>query len=280
MRLGFHVSIAGSIYKAIDRAKEIGCETMQIFSRNPRGWQALRLKKRDVEEFKKRRRKGRIFPLFVHIPYLINLASPEKRLYSKSINAYIEDIIRSDLLGAEFFVTHLGSHVGDGEERGIQRFVSALDAIIEKADPKSTILLETQAGSGSSLGFRFEHIACIMNGIGRKEKLGICLDTQHIYAAGYDIANDLDGVLEDFDSIIGLENLMAVHLNDSKSPLGSRIDRHEHIGKGKIGLKAFERILSHPALRHLPFIMETPKKTIKDDLRNMTAVKNLRERAR
>ncbi len=277
MRIGFHVSIAGKIYESVDRAKALGCETMQIFSRNPRGWQAMRLDGKDVEEFKKRRRKERVFPLFVHIPYLINLASPEKALYRKSINAYIEDIQRADFLGADFFVTHLGSHVGMGESAGIRRFEEALNTVITKAKPRAVILLETTAGSGSSLGYRFEHIAHMMEGIEKNYKIGVCLDTQHVYAAGYDIVKDLDGTIHAFDGIIGLEKLQLIHLNDSKSRLGSRIDRHEHIGKGTLGLAAFKRILNHPRLKHLPFIMETPKESPNDDIRNMNTVKRLKK---
>lgn len=278
MRLGFHVSIAGKIYEAVNRAKGLGSETMQIFSRNPRGWQALRLNKDDVEEFKRRRKRERIFPLFVHIPYLINLASPDKELYARSINAYIEDIMRADLLGADFFVTHLGNHMGEGEENGIKRFEDALNIVIDKIAPKTIILLETTAGSGSSLGYRFEHIARIINGIEHKDKIGVCLDTQHIYAAGYDIVNDLNGTISAFDGIMGLEKLEAIHLNDSKSALGSRVDRHEHIGKGKIGLSAFGRILNHPKLQHLPFVMETPEMSPKADRKNMRVVRKLLSR--
>lgn len=275
MRIGFHVSIAGRIYEAIDRAKELDCETMQIFSRNPRGWEALKLNEDYALEFRTRRKRERIFPLFVHIPYLINPASPDKSLYKKSIDAYIEDVKRADLLAADFFVTHLGSHAGSGEEEGLKRVRDGLNVVIGRASPKLTILLETTAGSGSSLGYRFEHINYLLNEIEFKDKVGVCFDTQHIYAAGYDIVNDLDGTISAFDGIIGLDNLMAVHLNDSKSALGSRVDRHEHIGKGRIGLKAFGRILNHPKLKYLPFIMETPKKTARDDANNMKAVRKL-----
>lgn len=275
MRIGFHVSIAGRIYESVDRAKETGSSAMQIFSRSPRGWQTIALDKDDVVEFKKSRIKENITPLLVHIPYIINLASPEEGLYKKSISAYIEDIKRADILGAEFFVTHLGSHVGHGEEEGIRRFKDAINIVIEKTNPKTTILLETTAGSGYSLGSRFEHIAEIMAGVKRSEKIGVCLDTQHVYAAGYDIVNDLDGVVREFDRIAGLHNLKAIHLNDSKSPLGSRVDRHEHIGKGKIGLGAFMALLNHPKLKELPFIMETPRESIKDEISNMKTVEQL-----
>jgi len=275
MRLGFQVSIRAKIYEAVDRAKELGAETMQIFSRNPRGWQVLELDRDDTQDFKNRRKRENIFPLFVHIPYLINIASPDKRLYVKSINAYVEDIMRADLLGAEFFVTHLGNHMGKGEENGIKRFKDALNIVIAKSNPKLTILLETTAGSGSSLGYRFEQIASIIDRIEHKEKIGVCLDTQHVYAAGYNIVNDLNGTIRTFDGIIGINKLMAIHLNDSKSALGSHVDRHEHIGKGKIGLSAFQKILNHPKLKHLPFVMETPKRTAEDDFNNMKIVRKL-----
>ena len=275
MRLGYHVSIAGKIYESIDRAIELDCGCMQIFSRNPRGWKAAALSKKDAEEFRKRRRAANIHPVLVHIPYIINLASPEERLYKISTASYIEDIKRADMLGAEYFVTHMGSHKGKGEAFGLKRFTRALNTVMEKVRPKTTVLLESTAGPGSSLGYRFEHIATVIKGVKHKERLGVCLDTQHIYAAGYDIVKNLDETISDFDDIIGLNRLKAMHLNDSKSGLGSRVDRHEHIGKGNIGFKAFKSILNHPKLRHLPFIMETPMETRKDDINNMESAKRL-----
>ena len=279
MRLGVHVSIAGKIYEAVDRAKALNCECMQIFSRNPRGWQATKLDKADVEEFKKRRKEADITPLVVHIPYLINLASPEDRLYEKSIQAYLEDIRRADLLSAEYFVTHLGSHKGKGRDLGIDRFARALDKIIKELKPKVKILLENTSGSGNWLGGDFEDIAEIMTKSHQKDKLGLCFDTCHAYAAGYDIKNKkgLDETLKKIDKLIGINKLKLIHINDSKGDLGSHLDRHQHIGKGKIGRDGFKLILHHPKLRDLPYVLETPKEDIKSDPMNLKTVRSIYE---
>jgi len=277
MRLGLHVSIAGKIYESVERARALGCETMQIFSRNPRGWAAAKLITEDVVELKRLRREAGITPLVIHIPYLINLASPEEGLWRKSVQAYIEDIERADALGAEYFVTHLGSHRGRGEEYGIKRFSDGLNTAIEKTRPKTMILLETTSGSGDSLGYKFEHIKEIIANVKSKKSVGVCLDTCHVYTAGYDIAakDGLEETLTEFDSLIGIEKLRVVHLNDSKGALGSRLDRHEHIGKGRIGLNGFKIFLNHPKLRALPYILETPKDNPKWDKMNLKTVRDL-----
>lgn len=277
MRIGVHVSIAGKIYDAIDRAEELGCETIQIFSRNPRGWQVTKLNPEDAAEFRKRKKEADIFPVLVHIPYLINLATPDDALVKKSMAAYIEDLERTDMLGAEYFVTHLGSHVGSGEDAGIKRFADSMNIILKRAKPKCMILLENTAGSGNNLGYRFEHIKRIINGIEDKKEIGVCFDTEHAYGAGYDVSTKkgLDETLEEFDKIIGLKKLRAIHFNDSKVKLGSRVDRHEHIGKGYIGREGMKRIITHPRLRDLPFVMETPKKKPTDDPMNMKMARSL-----
>lgn len=277
MRIGLHVSIAGRIYESLERAHALGCSTMQIFSRNPRGWQAVKLDARDVSEFRRLKAKFDITPVVIHIPYIINLASPDPGLYARSIDAYVEDIKRADELGAEYFVTHLGSHVGTGEEAGIKRFSRALNEIIKKASPKTMILLETTAGSGDQLGYNFEQIEKIIEGVKDKEKIGVCLDTAHVFAAGYNLKSPsgLDKMLKSFDRTIGLDKLKVVHFNDSLSPLDSRVDRHQHIGKGKIGLEALRRVIRNPKLKNAAFIMETPKESEKDDVRNMAAAKRM-----
>ncbi len=277
MRLGVQVSIAGKIYKAVDRAKSLGCDCMQIFSRNPRGWRISRLDLSDIEEFKKRRKEAKITPLAVHIPYIINLASPKEKLYKRSIDAYIEDIMRSDALGAEYFVTHLGSHKGTGEKEGLKRFCQALDIVIKETKPKVQILLETTAGSGNQLGYMFEHISYILDNTQISHDYGICIDTAHLFAAGYDIAKEtgFSDTLDKFDSIVGLDKIKLIHLNDSKTPLGSRIDRHQHIGKGKIGREAIKSFINHPKLKDLAFILETPKILPKDDPMNLKTVRDL-----
>ena len=277
MRIGVHVSIAGRIQESLERAKALGCNTMQIFSRNPRGWQASRLEAADIKEFKALKRKYDISPVAVHIPYIINLATPNDRLYEMSIGAYEEDIGRVDALGAEYVVTHLGSHTGSGEENGIERFSGALAEIIRRCKPKAMILLENTAGSGDWIGYRFEHLKRIIDGQKRPEKVGVCFDTAHAFEAGYDMKtkNGLEKTLKEFDKLLGAGLIKVVHFNDSLSLLGSRVDRHQHIGKGNIGLQAMARIINHPKLRDAAFIMETPKESEKDDIMNMRTAKRM-----
>ena len=277
MRIGVHVSIAGKIFESIDRARVLGCETMQIFSRSPRGWAAPHLREQDIQKFRKRREKRGISPLAVHIPYLINLATPDEGLYRRSIDAYIDDIRRADVLGADYFVTHLGSHTGSGEQKGIKRFSGALNEIIKKAHPQSMILLETTAGSGSSLGCTFEQIRDILGNLTGRAKVGVCVDTAHIFEAGYDIKTKqgLEATLGEFDRLIGGGLIKVVHFNDSSTELGSHVDRHAHIGKGAIGLGALGRIINHPKLADAAFIMETPKESDRDDVMNLKTARRL-----
>lgn len=277
MRIGVHVSIAGHIYESLERAKALGCDTMQIFSRNPRGWQAAKLEPGDVDKFRELKAEYGIGPVVVHIPYLINLASPDDALYSKSTNAYIDDVKRADALGAEFFVTHLGSHVGSGLENGIRRFSKALDTIIKTARPKTRILLENTAGSGDSIGSKFEHIKKIMDGLDDPSQVAVCLDTAHTFEAGYDIKSEkgFKKTFKEFDDILGLDLIKVVHFNDSLSGFGSHADRHEHLGKGEIGLAGLSRVINHPKLKNAAFIMETPKDSDKDDLRNIAIARKM-----
>lgn len=279
MRLGVQVSIAGKIYEAVERAKALQCSCMQVFSRNPRQWQPAKLDPEDIKEFKRRRQEAEIFPLAIHAPYIINLASSRDKLYRNSIRAYIQDIRTSESLGADYFITHMGSHRGSGEDWGIDRLIEALNIIIEECNPKLSILLENTAGSGGWLGYKFSHHQRIIQGIRRKEKIGICFDTCHAYSAGYDISTEvgLRATLKEIDGLVGLEKLKVIHINDSKSPLGCRIDRHEHIGKGKIGIEGFELILRHPYLKELPFILETPKLGTIYDKMNLAKVKEIYE---
>ena len=277
MRVGVHISIAGKIYESVDRAKELGCDTFQIFSRSPRSWQTKELEKAEAEEFKKRRKEAKIAPVIVHIPYLINLASPENSLYRRSISAYVEDIKRAEILGANYFVTHIGNHKGKGEEYGISRIITALNQIVSQIKPSLKILLENTAGEGTALGYNFAQIAAIIKGIKEAKYFGLCLDTAHAYAAGYNIATKegLDKTLKEIDELIGLNQLFLIHANDSKVALGSRVDRHEDIGKGEIGRKGFAFIVNHPALRKLPFILETPKKRPGEDVENLETIRAL-----
>lgn len=280
MLLGVHVSIEGKIYEAIERARLLGCNTMQIFSRSPQQWRDNFLDAGDIEEFSKRKDLYKISPIFIHIPYLINLASPESRLYEFSIEAYIEDILEAHSLKADYIVTHMGSHKKTSEEAGIERLTQALNIILEKTkNSKVGILLENTSGSGSWLGYKFSHHKAIIEGIKHKERIGLCLDTAHAYSAGYDIATKagLELLLSEIGSLVGLKLVKLIHLNDAKDKLGSRRDRHEHIGKGKIGLEGMQRIINHLKLKELAFILETPKNEEKDDLKNLKIVKKLRK---
>ncbi len=280
MLLGLQVSTEGKIYEAVERAHRLGCNTMQIFARNPQRWRQDFLEPKNIEEFRQRQQNFKIKPLFIHIPYLINLASPNPRLYNASIEAYIEDILEAHTLNADYIVTHMGSHKETTEEEGLSRLIEALDRILEKSkSTKVGILLENTAGSGSWLGYKFSHQKEIIQCLRHRERVGLCFDTAHAYLAGYDIATKegFEGTLAEIDKLVGLNLIKAIHLNDAKDKLGSKHDRHEHIGKGKIGLEGMQRIINHPKLRDLPFILETPKKSDEDDMMNLNTVRKLRQ---
>ena len=280
MLLGVHVSTQGKIYDALERARELGCDTMQIISRNPQAWRRDFLAPKDIEEFNQRQDKFKIKPLFIHIPYLINLASPSLRLYDASIEAYIEDILEAQVLKADYIVTHMGSHKETSEDAGIRRLVQALNRVLEKTNnTKVGILLENTSGSGSWLGYKFSHQKKILQGLKQKERVGLCFDTAHAYLAGYDIATQegLEKTLEEIDKLVGIHLIKLIHLNDAKDKLGSHYDRHQHIGKGNIGLEGMQRIINHPKLRKIPFILETPKDNEKADIMNLETVRNLRQ---
>lgn len=283
MRLGVHVSIAGKIYESIDRAKALGCGTMQIFSRSPREWKARRLPSEEVREFKKRLKASRIAPLIIHVPYLTNLASPDKRLFCNSIRYNSEYLKEAGELNADYLVTHMGSHKKSGEGEGLSRVTEALNRILAQIPAvKTMVLLENTSGSGSWLGYKFWHIKQILDNLDDKKRAGICLDTCHAFAAGYDLSTvvGLDSTLNELEALVGLDRLKVVHLNDTKDDLGSRRDRHEHIGKGNIGFNGFKNIVNHPKLRHLAFILETPKDNPEDDRRNLDTVRRLSAYAR
>jgi deoxyribonuclease IV len=280
MRLGVHVSAAGKIYDAFSRAKDLGCNTMQIFSRNPQQWRDKALAAEDVLEFNKRQAKLDIRPVFIHIPYLINLASPNPRLYAASIEAYIEDVLEAEALKADYIVTHMGSHKKTSEEAGLRRLTRALKRILkETAQTKVGILLENTSGSGSWLGYKFSHQKKVIEGLKGDSRVGLCLDTAHAYLAGYDIATaeGLEALLAEIDKRVGIKLVKLIHLNDARDKLGSLHDVHEHIGKGKIGMEGMKRIINHPALKDIPLILETPKKDPGDDPMNLALVRKLRQ---
>jgi len=277
MRLGVHVPIAGGLVEAVARAARLSCTTMQIFSRSPRGGPATPVSRDTAERFDTQRRRAKIDPLAVHSPYIINLASPDERMWKQSLRLYQEEYERASVLNAQYLVTHVGSHRGSGDAAGIARVAQALNQTLEAHRSTLMILLENTAGSGQGLGDQFEQLVAMREAVAAKERVGICLDTAHLFAAGYPIhtTEGLEDVLASFDRIIGMEHLRLIHLNDSKVPFGSRVDRHWHIGQGHLGLEAIRRVITQPQLRDLPFILETPKKTEADDRRNLSAVRRL-----
>jgi len=281
LKIGCHVSIAGGIDNSVVRAGELGCNTMQIFSKNASTWREKILKKDEVESFRENLKNSNINPVFIHTSYLINLASPSDELYFKSINAFLEEMKRADLLLPDpYLIIHPGAHTGAGEEYGIQRIIRALNIILEKSadlNLKTMILLEDTAGSGTHLGYTFRQLKRMVEGAKDRKRIGTCFDTCHAFAAGYDLSNreGVEKTIEELDKNLDLERLKVIHINDSKHPLGSRKDRHMHIGKGYIGLEGFKVLVNHKYLKDLPFILETPKYDEKDDPKNINLVKSL-----
>lgn len=255
--IGPHISISKGYKKAAEVAIEIGANTFQFFSRNPRGGNAKAFDEKDIAKFQETRKENNFGPLLAHAPYTMNLGGAKDEVYEFARKVIKEDIERMEFLEIEYLCFHPGSHVGGGVDFGIDRIVNALNESI-KGDEKITILLETMSGKGTEIGFKFEHLKRIIDGVEHSERMGVCLDTCHIFSAGYDIVNDLDGVLEEFDNIVGLDKLKAIHLNDSMMPFGDKKDRHSVIGEGKIGLDAIINFMTHPSISHLPFFLETP----------------------
>lgn len=281
MRLGAHESIAGGFYKAFERAASIGCETLQIFVKPNRSWAVPTLTEEDVLLFRKNAAQTSIRPVVGHASYLLNLASPEDDLWRKSIETLIVELRRCGRLGLPWLVLHPGAHVGGGERAGLARTAEALDVVHRQTPTVDTsVLLETTAGQGSSLGHRFEQLAWLLGHTQACGRLGICLDTCHVFAAGYELRT-VEGYSETmraFDQIIGLEHLKVVHLNDSKRSLGSRKDRHEHIGNGHIGLPGFRHMVNDPRLAGVPGLLETPKgEDLRRDRENLALLRSLME---
>jgi deoxyribonuclease-4 len=277
MRLGVHIPIAGGVLEAVPRATRLACTTMQIFSRSPRGGPAPVLSPEVCERFDAERRAAGIDPLAVHGPYIINLASPDAAMWQQSLRLYQEEYRRAAQLGADYLVTHVGSHRGDGEEAGVARVAEAIARTLDGHRATVMILLENTAGSGQGLGYRFEQLEAIRRAVPDADRVGICLDTAHLFAAGYPIhtPDGLDDTLEAFERTIGFARLKLIHLNDSHVPFDARVDRHWHIGQGHIGREAFRRIVNHPRLAGIPCVLETPKDTEAEDRRNLATVRRL-----
>ena len=277
MKVGFHVSISGTIDQAVGRANGAGYETFQMFTRNPRGWRYTALEPDEVKSFKTKLRQAKIGPPIDHMPYLPNLSCPEQEVYEKSVATLVSEVERCVTLGIPYIVTHLGSHLGLGREIGLKRITDGLNLALKKARGNLQVLLENMAGQRNSMGSTLHDVREIMDGVRPKTRVGVCFDTCHAYASGLDLHTEkgADQTLSKFDDIIGLENLKVVHVNDSKGGLGSGLDRHEHIGMGYIGEKGFRSILHHKTIRELPLILETPVDDRCDDQGNLAMVRKL-----
>ena len=282
MLLGAHMSIAGGVFNAPERGRKVGCDTIQIFTKNNTQWKAKPLKDEDIELFREAKKKAKIDIVFGHDCYLINLASPDKVTYDKSVKAMIDEIVRAEVLGLPWLVMHPGSHKGEGEEAGLRKIAKSLDEVHRSTKGFCVkITLENTAGSGSVLGFRFEHLARIIDLVKEPERLTVCFDTCHAFAAGYDVSTRAgnEETFDEFDRVIGLDRLACFHLNDSMKDLGSRVDRHERIGKGKIGLDGFRLLLNDERFANIPMVLETPKgKEMKEDKMNLKILRKLIKR--
>ncbi len=285
LKLGVHVSIAGGISNSVTNATSIGCTAFQIFSRNPRQWKAKVLGDDEVQRFKEDLIQSSINPdsTVVHMPYLPNLSAPHSEMYEKSVTTLTDEITRCNSLGIPYLVIHLGSHLGKGEKNGISQLVNACQSAFQvykdigSSKNSVKLLLENSAGQKNSIGSKIEEIQLILELLGTSE-YGICLDTCHLFAAGYDLSDDegINKMLDLVEKCVGIQHLKLIHLNDSKGELGSNLDRHYHIGMGKIGENGFKALINDKRLENMPFIMETPIDSIRGDKENLDHVKQLR----
>ena len=277
--LGAHISISGGVHRAIERARSIECTAMQIFVKNNMQWFARPLAGEEITAFREHARRRELAAVFAHANYLINLAATNPQFHANSLRALSEELTRADQLGLPFIVLHPGAHLGAGEEAGLEKIVASIDRIFARLPRvKTRIALETTAGQGTSLGHAFQHLAEIIGNVRAPERLCVCLDTAHVFAAGYDLgsAAGTRKMFREFDRVVGLEHLAALHLNDSKTARGSRVDRHEHIGRGQIGLEAFRVIMGDRRFRKIPKVLETPKgKDLREDVENMQTLRGL-----
>jgi deoxyribonuclease-4 len=275
------MSIRGGVSMAIERARSIHCAAMQIFVKNNMQWFARPLTREEISAFLNHGQRGELSSIFGHANYLINLAATNPEFHANSIRALSEELTRAGQLELPFLVLHPGAHLGAGEEAGLEKIIDSIDEVFRKiSHVKTKIALETTAGQGSCLGHRFEHLAHIIENVREPERLRVCLDTAHLFAAGYDISSEYSTreILREFDGAIGLDRLAAIHLNDSKTAPGSRVDRHEHIGKGRIGLGAFRFIMRDRRFRKIPKVLETPKgKDLREDVMNLKTLRQLAE---
>jgi deoxyribonuclease IV len=279
VKFGAHMSISGGLHKAFGHGERAGCDTVQIFSKNQQQWRGKPLTEQDIALFQAEQLRTGFEPLIVHDSYLINLASPKDDLWEKSVAAFADELERCAALGIPYLVTHPGAHVGSGEEVGLRREVDALNRLFDAGTGAPTmVLLETTAGQGTTLGYRFEHLATLIELVGQDDRIGICVDTCHLLAAGYDIRTPeaCAATFEELDRVIGIERIKAFHLNDSQKDLGSRVDRHTHIGEGCVGLDGFRAIVNDPRFAQIPMILETPKgDDLAEDIENLAKLRGL-----
>ena len=257
LTIGCHLSASKGFYHMGKTALSIGANTFQFFTRNPRGSKAKDIDEKDVAKFLQLAAENGITTVLAHAPYTINPCSSTAETREFALQTMEDDLRRMEYIPGNLYNFHPGSHTGQGTETGIALIAETLNRILTPQQT-TTVLLETMAGKGSEVGGRFEELRAIIDRVELKDKVGICLDTCHVHDGGYDIVNDLEGVLSEFDRVIGLDRLKAIHINDSMNPISSHKDRHQKIGEGHIGLAAMERIINHPALRHIPFFLETP----------------------
>ncbi len=280
MKIGAHVSAAGGVDKALERAEAMGAETAQIFSGAPQAWRRKEYRPAEVEAYMARLKDSSVAPLFVHGVYLVNLATHNTEHLAKSIDALVHDMKVCHLLRAVGVIFHLGSHRGAGYSEVLAQVIDSSRRIVNATPDDTFLILENSAGMGDAIGSKIQELSTIIREVG-SPRVKVCLDTQHAFASGYDVKSPggLETLLEEFDNEIGLKNLVAVHANDSKCPLGGGIDRHENIGHGYIGLDGFENILSHPALANTPFLLEVPGAENKGpDRENVEALKRIRDK--
>ncbi|MFI5253500.1 MAG: deoxyribonuclease IV [Bacteroidota bacterium] len=280
--IGAHESIAGGVYTAFERAESVGCATLQVFTKNSNQWAAKPLTEEDIANYKSAASKSTIKPVVAHDSYLINLCAVSPEILKKSREAFTDELQRCEALGIPYLNFHPGGHMGRGEEDGIKYIIESLNIAHEQTKGfhvKSVI--ETTAGQGTTLGYRFEQLKAMINGVDEPERMAVCIDTCHIFAAGYDIATPeaYERTMKEFSDIIGFNKLAAIHVNDSKKGLGSKVDRHEHIGKGAIGIGGFRNLMNDPRLKKIPKILETPKgEDLAEDRMNLATLRKLIKR--
>lgn len=276
LKLGIHLSIQRPLTKIIDEALAIGCTTFQMFTRNPRGWTPSELPPEEARQFKEKLESSSLPPVCAHMPYLPNLASSGE-FYAKSVESLTTELTRCSQLGITYIVTHLGSHQGQGYTSGLSQITKAVNKALTDAPSEAIILLENTAGTIHSMGSSFEELKRILDGVNHPKRVGICFDTCHAYAAGYDVGNTtaVNNVFSRFDEVIGLDQLKVIHLNDSKEGLRSKVDRHARMGEGYIGEAGIRALLSHPKVRDTPLILETPLESREEEVEEIRRVRQL-----